>query len=145
MATARDLIKARAKNDIYSVTPEATALDAMKSMHEKNIGALLVLNPNGSVAGILSERDFVHKLDVHGRHADQVTVREIMTEKVLYVEAQQPLDECMALMNEKNIRHLPVYEGDKLLGLISIRDVLREIIHEQKFMISQLEHYIRGE
>ncbi len=145
MATARDLIKARAKNDIYSIAPEATVLDAMQSMHEKNIGALLVLNPDGSVAGILTERDFLNKLDVQGRRSDQVIVREIMTEKVLHVEAQQPLDECMALMNEKNIRHLPVYDGDKLLGLISIRDVLREIIHEQKFLISQLEHYIRGE
>jgi CBS domain-containing protein len=80
-----------------------------------------------------------------GKTCSTTLVREIMTEKVLYVEAAQPLDECMALMTEKRIRHLPVMENNRLLGVISIGDVLHEVIHEQKFMIGQLEHYIRGQ
>ncbi len=144
MATARDLIKNKRRSPSLSISPDATALQAMKLMAEHNIGALLVEGPDGKVMGILSERDFMRKLELQNRAASETFVREIMTERVLYVESTQSLDECMGLMNEKHIRHLPVYDGEKLIGLISIRDVLREIIIEQKSMISHLEHYIRG-
>jgi CBS domain-containing protein len=144
MATARDLLKNQGKSSTWSIAPDATAFDAMKLMAEQNVGALLVKGADGNVEGILSERDFVRKLDVLDHAAKDTRVREIMTSKVLYVESTQSLEECMALMNEKHIRHLPVYDGEKLVGLISIRDVLREIIVEQKSMISHLEHYIRG-
>jgi CBS domain-containing protein len=98
----------------------------------------------GKVAGILSERDCVRKLELAGKSGKATKVSEIMTSKVLYVEASQSIEECMAVMIDKNIRHLPVYENGALLGLISVRDVLKEVVDYQKFMITQLEHYISG-
>jgi CBS domain-containing protein len=112
-------------------------------MADKNTGAVLVMT-GGKVAGILSERDCVRKLELAGKTARNTLVSEIMTGDVLYVEASQSLEECMAVMIDKNIRHLPVYEDGKLLGLISVRDVLKEVVDYQQFMISQLEHYISG-
>jgi CBS domain-containing protein len=97
-----------------------------------------------NVQGILSERDCVRKVDLMGRTARETGVGEIMTSKVVYVEADQPLEECMAVMIDKGVRHLPVFDRDKLLGLISVRDVLKEVVDVQKFLISQLEHYITG-
>ncbi len=144
MAQVRDLLKSKQNNSIFSVTAEASALDAMKLMADLNVGAVLVME-TGKIVGILSERDIVRKVDVLGKASAQVRVAEIMTEKVLYVEPGQSLEDCMALMTEKRIRHLPVLENERLLGVISIGDVLREVIHEQKFIISQLEHYIRGQ
>ena len=94
--------------------------------------------------GILSERDIVRKVGLRGKSSDEIKVRQVMTAKVLYVEANQSVEECMALMNEKGIRHLPVYENGVLLGLISVRDVLRTVISEQKIFITHLETYIRG-
>jgi CBS domain-containing protein len=143
MATARDLLKSKIGSDVFSVTPDATVLEALKIMAERNVGAALVISGK-QIEGILSERDIVRKVDLLGKTSATTRVREIMTEKVLYVAPNQPLEECMALMTEKRIRHLPVMENEQLLGVISIGDVLREVIHEQKFMISQLEHYIHG-
>ena len=99
---------------------------------------VLLTNENA----IVSERDCVRKVDILGKSAQDTTVSAIMTGKVLYVDASQSLEECMAVMIDKNIRHLPVYENGKLAGLISVRDVLKEVVDYQKFMISQLEHYI---
>src|SRR5688572_4040810 len=143
MTTARDLMRNKRKPDILSIAPDASAFEAMKMMADHNVGALLVFNAAGDVAGILSERDFARKLEVQGRSAQDTKVHDLMTEKVLYVEAGQSLQECMAVMSDKRIRHLPVFEDGKLLGLLSIRDVLREIIAEQESMISHLEHYIK--
>jgi CBS domain-containing protein len=98
----------------------------------------------GVVHGIISERDCVRKLELQGRTARETAVREIMTSRVISIQAERPLEDCMALMIEKNIRHLPVYEGDKLLGLISVRDVLKTVIDVQKVMLAQLERYITG-
>src|SRR5689334_12296250 len=128
MATARDLLKNKVKLPILSIAPDASAFDAMKMMAEYNVGALLVFNADGAVTGIVSERDFARKLEVQGHSAQATLVRDIMTEKVLYVESGQSLQECMALMSEKGVRHLPVLESGKPLGMLSIRDVLREII-----------------
>ena len=142
MNNVRDLIRKKGSR-VFSVKPDASVLDAMKVMADKNTGAVLVMNGD-KVAGILSERDCVRKLDLTGKTARDTKAGEIMTSNVLYVEANQSLEECMAIMIDKNIRHLPVYENDALLGVISVRDVLKEVVDYQKFMISQLEHYISG-
>jgi CBS domain-containing protein len=142
MATVRDMIR-RKGGEVFSIDPEATVFDALNQMSSQNTGALLVVKGK-NVEGILTERDCVRKVELAGRTSKTTRVSEIMTEKVIYVEAGQPLEECMALMIDKNIRHLPVYDGKELLGLISVRDVLKEVVDVQKFMISQLEHYITG-
>ncbi len=142
MITVREMIRKKG-GEIWSVVPEANVLDALKLMADHNAGAVLVIG-DGKVQGILSERDCVRKLDLQGRPARETKVKDIMTSKVLYVEGGQLLDECVALMIDKNIRHLPVYDEGKLIGLISVRDALREMVDYQKFMISQLEHYITG-
>ncbi len=142
MHNVRDLIRHKGSR-IFSVKPDTSVLEALKLMADQNIGAVLVMSGE-QVTGILSERDCVRKLELVGKHAHDTQVREIMTGDVLYLEAGQSLEECMAVMIDKNIRHLPVYENGKLLGLISIRDVLKEVVDSQKFMISQLEHYISG-
>ncbi len=142
MITVREMIRKKG-GDVWSVIPEATVLDALKLMAERNAGAVLVIG-DGKVMGILSERDCVRKLDLQGRAARETKVKDVMTTKVLYVEGGQSLDECVAIMIDKNIRHLPVYDEDKLIGLISVRDALKEMVDYQKFMISQLEHYITG-
>jgi CBS domain-containing protein len=143
MSTVRDMIRKKG-SEVFSVTAETSVLDALKLMAQHNTGALMVVNGK-KIEGILSERDCVRKLDLVGKTAKNTTVVEIMTDKVIYVEASQPLEECMALMIDKNIRHLPVFDGKELLGLISVRDVLREVVDVQKFLISQLEHYITGD
>ena len=142
MSTVRDMIRKKG-GELYTLAPDATVFDALDLMARENTGAILVME-NGTVAGILSERDCVRKLELAGKSAKTTKVSEILTTKVVYIEASQPLEECMALMIDKNIRHLPVYDGGKLQGLISVRDVLKEVVDVQKFMISQLEHYITG-
>ena len=142
MSTVRELIRKKGGR-VYAVAPDATVYDALKMMAEHNTGALLVMD-GAKVEGILSERDCVRKVDLAGKSSKTARVREIMTGRVVYVDAGQPLEECMALMIDKNIRHLPVYDNKELLGLISVRDVLKEVVDVQKFMISQLEHYITG-
>ncbi len=142
MINVRDLVR-RKGSRVYSVGPDATVLQALQLMADENIGAVLVMSGE-QVAGILSERDCVRKLDLAGKTAAATRVQEIMTSNVLYVEASQSLDECMAIMIDKNIRHLPVYENSRLLGVISVRDVLKEVVDYQQFMITQLEHYISG-
>jgi CBS domain-containing protein len=142
MSTVRDMIRKKG-SEVFSISPDATVLEVLSLMAKHNTGAMMVVH-NGKVEGIVSERDCVRKMDLEGRSAKTTKVSEIMTSKVIYVEASQQLEECMALMIDKNIRHLPVYDGKELLGLISVRDVLKEVIDVQKFMISQLEHYITG-
>jgi len=144
MATAKDLLQGRDLGRVFFVGPDATVQEAISLLSAHNVGALLVINATGKVEGILSERDIVRKVSLGKNSADETKVRQIMTTKVLYVEASQTVEECMALMNEKGIRHLPVYENGKLLGLISVRDVLHTIITEQKIFITHLETYIRG-
>ena len=142
MTTLRDVIRKKG-GEVFSVSPETTVFEAMKVMADRNTGALLVMT-GGQVDGILSERDCVRRVELHGRAVKDTSVSDIMTSKVLYGQAGQSVEECVAIMIDKNIRHLPVYEGDELIGLISSRDVLKEMVDEQKFMISQLEHYITG-
>jgi CBS domain-containing protein len=142
MTTLRDVIRKKG-GDVYFVPPDATVFEAMKLMSDRNTGALLVMSEE-KVEGILSERDCVRRVELHGRVAKETSVSDIMTSKVLYAQADQSIEECVAIMLDKNIRHLPVFENDKLIGLISSRDALNEMVDEQKFMITQLEHYITG-
>jgi CBS domain-containing protein len=142
MATVRDMIRKKG-GEIFSITPDSSVLDALKAMAKHNTGALLVMDGK-DVAGILSERDCVRKVELEGKASKNISVREIMTSKVIRIEADEQLEACMSLMLNRNIRHLPVYDGEKLLGLISVRDVLREVVEVQRSMISQLEHYITG-
>ncbi len=143
MTTLRDIIHKKG-GEVFSIQPEASVFEALKLMADHNTGAVLVLSGDQQVDGILSERDCVRRLELHGRNAREAKVKDIMTSKVLYVQASQSLEECVAIMIDKNIRHLPVYENESLVGLISARDALKEMVDQQKFVISQLEHYITG-
>ncbi len=142
MITAREMIRKKGQ-EVWSVRSDATALEAMKLMADKNIGAVLVID-DGKVVGILSERDCLRRLEVQGRNPRETRVGEIMTSKVIYVEADRTIEECVAIMIDKNIRHLPVYEDARLIGILSVRDALKELVDYQKFMIDQLERYITG-
>lgn len=142
MTTLRDIIHKKG-GEVFSIQPDASVFEALKLMADKNTGAILVLS-GGHVDGILSERDCVRRMDLHGRTARDTKVKDIMTSKVLYAQASQTLEECVAIMLDKNIRHLPVFEDQELIGLISARDALKEMVDQQKFVISQLEHYITG-
>ena len=142
MITVREMIRKKG-GQVWSVASGAMVIEALKVMSEKNVGAVLVMD-GGKVVGILSERDCTRRLDLQGRHAHETMVGQIMTSRVLYVDAKQSLEECVAIMIDKNIRHMPVFEGDELIGLISARDALKEMVDQQKFVISHLEHYITG-
>ena len=142
MSTVRDIIRKKG-NEIWSIAPDATVYDALQMMAEKSAGALLVMTGD-QVNGILSERDCVRRIDLEGRTSRATKVQDIMTGEVISVQVTEQLEECMAAMIEKNIRHLPVYEGSQLLGLISVRDVLREVVDVQKSLIAQLERFITG-
>lgn len=140
MKTVKQLLEAKGR-EIYSIAPEARLFDALKLMAEKGVGALVVLD-NGKLAGILSERDYARKVILHGKSSHDIPVSEIMTGKVITVHPRQTVEECMALMTEKRIRHLPVAEGERLIGVLSIGDLVKEVIAEQAQTIQQLESYI---
>ena len=142
MITVRDILRAKG-NQIWSVSPDATVFDALELMAEKNVGALVVLDGE-NLAGIFSERDYARKIILKGKASKETSVEEIMTSEVTTVHPGQSVDDCMALMTDKRIRHLPVFEAEKLVGLISIGDVVKAVISEREFMIQQLEHYITG-
>jgi len=130
--------------EIWSVTSASSVLGALQKMAEKNIGALLVID-EGKLVGILSERDYARKVALMGKVSKDTAVKEIMTERVLYVRPDESIEDCMALMTEKHFRHLPVIDNKgKILGMISIGDVVRIVISKQKFIIAQLENYISG-
>ena len=142
MTTVRDIIRKKG-SDVWSIAPDALVYEALEIMAEKEAGALLVMTGD-EVNGILSERDCVRKVDLQGRTSRATKVSQIMTGEVISVEVTEKLEDCMSTMLEKNIRHLPVYEGSELLGLISVRDVLREVVEVQKSLIAQLERFITG-
>ena len=129
------------RQQLLFVLPDATVFDALKLMAEKDVGALVVLDGE-KLAGIFSERDYARKIILLGKSSKETLVREIMTDKVLCVRPEQTVQQCMALMTEKRIRHLPVLDHKKVIGVISIGDVVKETISEQKFIIEQLESYI---
>lgn len=143
MSTVADVLKAKGNITVHQIGPEASVLDAMRRMAEHGIGALLVTQGE-HILGIVTERDYARKVLLHGRSSEHTPVREIMTPDVLYVGPEQETTACMALMTQRRMRHLPVMEGKRLVGLISIGDLVKNIIDEQQFIISQLERYIAG-
>ena len=128
---------------LCTVTSDTRVFDALRQMAEKDIGALLVVD-NGKLAGILSERDYARKVILQGKSWQDTPVKDIMTERVVCVQPKNTVEECMALMTDKRIRHLPVIDNDQLIGVLSIGDLVKEMISEQQFMIKQLESYIHS-
>ncbi|MFQ5352281.1 MAG: CBS domain-containing protein [Candidatus Binatia bacterium] len=142
MKTVRQLLELK-DGEIWSIGPEASVYAAIELMAEKRIGALMVLD-QGRPLGIVSERDYARKVILKGRASENTRVDEIMTRRVFHARPEHTLDECMALMTDKNIRHLPVMDDERLLGMLSLGDLVKAIIAEQQFTIEELEHYIRG-
>jgi CBS domain-containing protein len=142
MAKVKDILALKGQS-VWSVAPDSSVYDAMKRMAEKGIGALMVMEGE-KLVGIISERDYARKVILQGRSSRTTQVREIMTSHVLYAQPEQNIEECMAVMTDKRVRHLPVYDEGRLVGVISIGDLVKSIISEQKFMIEQLEKYISG-
>jgi CBS domain-containing protein len=137
--TVRQML--RGKTEVYSVKPDDTVYDALGLMAEKNVGALPVL-AGEEIEGIFSERDYARKVILVGKTSRDTRVREIMTREVIRIGPEWTADQCMALMTDKRVRHLPVVERDRLVGIISIGDVVRAVVEEQQFTISSLERYI---
>jgi CBS domain-containing protein len=142
MKTVMQLLQAKGR-EIHSIRPDALVFDALKLMAEKNVGALVVTE-GGRLAGIISERDYARKVILFSRSSHDIAVREIMTAKVITVHPGQTVEDCMALMTGRRIRHLPVTEGDQLIGVLSIGDLVKEVIAEQEATIKQLESYIHS-
>ena len=136
----KDLLKIKNKN-IWTIEPGATVYDAISEMANKQIGALVV-SEDKKVIGIITERDYARKVILKDKSSKDTLVREIMTERVIYVKPDQKIEDCMALMTKKHIRHLPVLDGDRLVGMISIGDVVKTLISEKEFLIDQLTRYI---
>lgn len=142
MKTVIQLLQGKGAS-VWSVTPDSSVYDALKLMAGKNVGALLVMSED-KLRGILSERDYARKVILLGKSSQDLKVSEIMSDKVVCVGPAQTVDECMALMSGKRIRHLPVLEGGKVIGVLSIGDLVKEVIAEQQQTIQQLENYIHS-
>jgi CBS domain-containing protein len=143
MKKVRDVLAGKG-SQIWSVAPEDTVFDAIRLMAEKHLGALIVLE-QGRLVGIVSERDYARKVILRGRFSHATLVRDIMSENVICARTTQAVEESMAVMTDKRIRHLPVLENDTVVGMVSIGDLVKTVIAEQKFVIDQLEHYITGQ
>lgn len=144
MKTVAHILRSKSDQAVYSIPPTASVLDAIKLMAEKSIGALLVMEGD-QVVGIVTERDYARKVILLGRASNETPVRDIMSSPVMYVGLEQSNEECMALITENRLRHLPVMDAGKVIGIISIGDLVKDIISVQQFVIQQLERYIRGE
>lgn len=144
MNSVAQILKTKADQTVYTITPAASVYDAVKLMAEKNIGALVVMEGD-KIVGMITERDYARKIVLMARSSRDTLVREIMNPSVMYVRPAQRSEECMALMTINRLRHLPVVESGKLIGLVSIGDLVKDIISQQEFVIQQLEHYITGD
>lgn len=144
MKNVRDILNSKKDAKVHGVDPNSTVVDALRVMAEKMVGAVLVLE-NGKLAGIFSERDYARKIALKDRSSKTTTIREVMTADLVCVTPNDTLESCMELMTNKHIRHLPVLENNELIGLISIGDVVKNTIEDQKAMIVQLQQYMRGE
>ncbi len=142
MKTAKQIIEEKG-NQIWSVEPDNSVFDTIKMMAEKKIGALLVIE-NGKTIGIVSERDYARKIILEGRNSKDTRVGEIMTSDLIAVTPEQNVNECLNLMSDHHIRHLPVISNGELSGMLSVRDLMAAIIEDQQFQIEQLEQYVRG-
>lgn len=143
MKSVRHLLDVKG-HDVWTIDPDATVYHALERLAEKDIGALVVTEGD-ALAGVFSERDYARKVALHGRASKETLVRQVMTPDVITVTPDQPIDDCMSLMTEHRIRHLPVMEAGEIVGVISIGDVVKEVIAEQEFQIEQLTNYISGE
>ncbi|MCZ6805205.1 MAG: CBS domain-containing protein [Proteobacteria bacterium] len=128
-------------NEIFSVTPDTLVIDAIRMMNDRKVGALLILEDN-KMAGIISERDYTRKVILNNRSSSETMVSEIMTSEIKSVSPSQTIDECLVIMSNNHIRHLPVVKNNEAIGILSIMDVVKNIINEKEFIIEQLEHYI---
>ena len=144
MKSVADILKSKPDQTVYNIAPGDSVYDALRLMADRNIGALLVVE-EGNIVGILTERDYARKVVLMERSSKQTAVREIMTSSVIYVRPDQTNEECMALMTDNRLRHLPVIDNGRLLGLVSIGDLVKDIISEQQFIIEQLQQYIQGQ
>jgi CBS domain-containing protein len=142
MKTVQQLLESK-RYSVVSVTSSSTVLDALKVMAEKEIGAVVVID-NEHLAGIFSERDYARKVVLQGKSSKDTPVREIMTEKVVCVRPEQTVEDCMGLMTDRRIRHLPVLDHKKVIGVVSIGDIVKEMLSEKEFVIRQLESYIHN-
>lgn len=143
MTIVAQVIKNKSEQDIFTISPEATVLEAIKIMADKGIGALVVAEGE-KVVGILSERDYMRKVTLMERSSYSTTVAEIMTSKVLTVSLNNTVEECLQLMTDRHLRHLPVLDNEKLVGFISIGDLVKAAMEDQKNLIEQLKQYISG-
>jgi CBS domain-containing protein len=142
MATIRQLLDFKGR-EVWAIGPDESVFQAIERMADKQIGALMVMRDE-KLVGIVSERDYARKVILKGRSSQETQVQDIMTSKVYCARPEQSVEECMALMTDKRVRHLPVLDGDRVDGIISIGDLVRSIIAEQQFVIEQLESYIHG-
>ena len=142
MGNVKNILKTKSK-EIFSIPPETIVYHALEIMHDKNVSALVVLKGD-KLAGIFTERDYARKVILKGRSSKETRIEEIMTEDLITVNPETSIEACMRLMTNKHIRHLPVVEAEQLVGIISIGDVVKNIIDEQKFIIENLEQYIQG-
>ena len=142
MTTIAQLLNVKG-NQIWSVEPKATIFEALEIMSEKEIGALLVME-DGKLTGIFSERDYARKVILKGKSSKETLVEELMTKKVFYIDSQNTINDCMAMMTAKRIRHVPVIEDNQVVGIVTIGDVVNQIISEQEVTINHLENYITG-
>ncbi len=140
--TIGQLLEAKGK-DIWSISPHVTVFEALRIMAKKDIGALLVIDKE-KLVGIFSERDYAQKVILKGKSSKDTNVGELMTTEVFYIDPKNTLHECMAIMTVKHIRHMPVLENDQLIGMLTLGDVVKQIISEQEFTIRELEKYISG-
>lgn len=143
MTSVRKLLEKKG-HSVWSIPPDSMVYDALRHLAERDIGALLVIKGD-KLVGIVSERDYARKVILKGKASMKTPVKEIMTEKVVVVEPERTIEEAMAIMTEKRLRHLPVVEGEKVVGMVSIGDLVKEIIADREFVIEQLEKYISGE
>ena len=142
MTTIAQLLNTKG-DQIWSVKPDTTIFEALEIMSEKEIGALLVME-DGKLTGIFSERDYARKVILKGKSSKETQVGELMTKKVFYIDSQKTINDCMAMMTAKRIRHVPVIEDNQVMGIITIGDVVNQIISEQEVTINHLENYITG-
>lgn len=142
MKTVKQLLEGK-RHKLITVSPRETVFDALKKMADNDVGALIVLDGERLI-GVFSERDYARKIILHGKSSRDTVVHEIMTANVISVRPSQTVEDCMGLMTDKRIRHLPVLDEGKVVGIVSIGDVVKEMLSEQKFIIEQLEHYITG-
>tara|TARA_Y100000294_G_scaffold3529_1_gene3767 strand:- start:836 stop:1270 length:435 start_codon:yes stop_codon:yes gene_type:complete len=142
MTTIAQLLNTKG-DQIWSVEPKATIFEALEIMSEKEIGALLVME-DGKLTGIFSERDYARKVILKGKSSKETPVGELMTKKVFYIDSQKTINDCMAMMTAKRIRHVPVIEDNQVMGIVTIGDVVNQIISEQEVTINHLENYITG-